>query len=264
MAELFLRQGKHYAAGRPSYPAELFRFIASKTPCHDLAWDVATGTGQAASSLAGIYKNVIASDASQKQLDFAPKLPNVRYQCTPPTMSTAELNTYIAAEGSLDLVTIAQAMHWFDLPIFYQQVKRLLKPSHGILAAWCYTMPEINDGFDAIFRQFYLVDCSPFCNSARELVDNKYTTIDFPFEPVDGTDHTGPFEFASEKLMDLDNFLTFIRSWSAYQIAKEKGIELLTDDLINNFKRAWSEDGNDRKVLKFPIHLRIGKVTSLN
>ncbi|XP_052173269.1 uncharacterized protein LOC127788716 [Diospyros lotus] len=259
MAKLFLNQAKNYAAGRPGYPEELFRFIASKTSCHDLAWDVGTGSGQAAASLGGIYKNVIATDTSQKQLDFAPKLPNVRYHCTPPTISMADLTANIAAPASLDLVTIAQALHWFDLPTFYQQVKCVLKRPEGVIAAWCYTIPRVNDRVDSIFQPFYS-DSYPFWERARKLVDDKYTGIDFPFEPVDGEDHTGPFEFTSKRAMGLDDFLTYIRSWSAYQTAKEKGVELLTDDVINNFKRAWSEDGHDQKVVKFPVHLRIGRL----
>jgi len=51
MAELFVKQGKEYADARPSYPPQLFQFIASKTPSHNLVWDVATGSGQAAKSV---------------------------------------------------------------------------------------------------------------------------------------------------------------------------------------------------------------------
>ena len=82
---------------------------------------------QAAKSLANIYKNVIATDTSEKQLQFANKLPNVRYQQTPPTMSIAEVEQEVVPQGTLDLITIAQALHWFDFPNFYQQVKWLLK-----------------------------------------------------------------------------------------------------------------------------------------
>ncbi|KAK3000251.1 hypothetical protein RJ639_024074 [Escallonia herrerae] len=263
MADLFLKQAKQYSEGRPSYPHELFDFIASTTHTHDLAWDVGTGNGQAAASLAGIFKNVIATDTSLKQLEFAPKLPNVRYQCTPPVMSMAELERDIAAEASVDLVTIAQALHWFDLPTFYQQLKWVLKVPNGVIAAWCYTVPEVNDNFDSVFLKFYKIDSKPYWDPARKLVDDKYKSIDFPFEPVDGFDHTGPFEFKSERLMSLEEFFTYIRSWSAYQTAREKGVELLRDDVKEELKRAWTEDGIDHKVVKFPVHLRAGKVGNL-
>ncbi|ESR34523.1 hypothetical protein CICLE_v10005866mg [Citrus x clementina] len=212
MAELFIKQAKQYAETRPNYPEELFKFITSKTTNHDLAWDVGTGSGQAAASLSGIFENVIGTETSPKQIEFATKLPNIRYELTSPAMSIAELEQNVAAQSTVDLVTIAQAMHWFDLPQFYNQVK------------W-------------------------------------YMTIDFPFEPVDGADSTGPFDrFVIEKTMDQEGYFTYIRSWSAYQTAKDKGVELLTENVIENFRRAWNEDGQSRKVVRFPIYLRIGKV----
>ncbi|XP_044467587.1 putative methyltransferase DDB_G0268948 [Mangifera indica] len=264
MAKLFIKQAKQYAETRPSYPPELFQFIASNTPHHHLAWDVGTGSGQAARSLAGIYKNVIATDTSPKQLEYASKLPNIRYQCTSPIMSFSELEQNVANESSVDLVTIAQAMHWFDLPKFYQQVKWVLKKPHGVIAAWCYTAPEVNDSVDAVFQPFYTVDCDPYFEPPRKLVDDKYVNIDFPFEAVDGKENTGPFEFLIEKLMDLDTYFTYLRSWSAYQIAKDKGVELLTDSVVDNFKRAWNEDGHSQKIVRYPIYLRIGKVGNNN
>ncbi|XP_058204522.1 uncharacterized protein LOC131318629 [Rhododendron vialii] len=268
MADLFHRQAKNYAESRPSYPEELFEFIASKTPNHDLVWDAGTGSGQAAKSLAKLYKNVVGTDTSQEQLDYAPKLPNVRYQCTPSNIPMSELESSVARSGTVDLVTIAAALHWFDLPTFYQQVKQVLKKPHGVIAAWCYSVandniPLVNEKFGAAFRQFY-ADSQPYWDLARKVMDDKYRGIDFPFEPVgDGANHTGPFEFTTERVIDLEGFLTFIRSWSAYQTAKEKGVELLRDDVVESFKRAWSEDGGDRKVVKSTIYLRIGKVGNL-
>ncbi|KAL3534554.1 hypothetical protein ACH5RR_003015 [Cinchona calisaya] len=207
---LFNKQAKQYSASRPTYPGELFQFIVSKTPCYDLAWDVGTGSGQAARSLAGVYRNVVATDTSPKQLEFAVKLPNIRYHLTTPNMSLAEVDQNISAESTVDLVTSASAMQ-----------------------------------------------CEP---QAKFVVHDKYRTIEFPFQPVDGLEHTGPFEFKMERLMDLDGFFTFIKSWSPYQTAKDKGIELLNEDVVQEFTRAWNEDGNPKKIATFPIYLRIGKV----
>ncbi|KAG8367839.1 hypothetical protein BUALT_Bualt16G0114400 [Buddleja alternifolia] len=252
MAKWFDRyQAEQYSVGRPSYPQELFNFIASKTPSHDLAWDVGTGTGQAAQSLANIYKNVIATDISPKQLEFAPKLPNIKYQSTSPKMSMSELQHDIGSQSSFDLVTIAQAMHWFDLPTFYQQVKWILKNPNGVIAAWCYTSPEVNTQVDSLFQRFYNITAGPYFESPRDLVDQKYETIDFPFEPVDGLEHNGPFRFNSEKVMDVEDYFTYLRSWSAYQTAKEKGVELLTDNVVQDFKRAWNDDGRLKRLLLF-------------
>ncbi|XP_057787359.1 uncharacterized protein LOC131004667 [Salvia miltiorrhiza] len=263
MAELFVKQAKEYSEGRPNYPKELFDFIASNTPSHHLAWDVGTGTGQAALSLAAIYDDVVATDTSPKQLELAAKLPNITYHCTTAVVSMEELQTKIGSQSTFDLVTVAQALHWFDLPAFYHRVKWLLKKPDGVIAAWCYTTPEVNAAVDAVFQRFYAVDSGPYWDSARNLVDRKYETIDFPFEPAGGLRHTGPFRFNAEKVMDLEGFFTYLRSWSAYQTAKEKGVELLTRDVVDRFTAAWFEDGVTRKTVVYPIYLRIGKVGPL-
>ncbi|KAG5609540.1 hypothetical protein H5410_020821, partial [Solanum commersonii] len=204
MAELYIKQTLMYSKVRPSYPEELFNFITPKTPCHDLVWDVGTGSGQAA-----------------KSLEFAAKVPNVRYMHTSAKMSMSEIETKIGAESSVDLVTSAQAMHWFDLPTFYPQVKWLLKKPNGVTVSWCYTMPQVNNSVDTIFEKFDIV--------------------------VDGCDHNGPFEFKIEKVMDLDSFFIYLKSWSAYQTAKEKGVELLSEDFVDKFTSAWNEDGKCEK-----------------
>ncbi|GMH20192.1 hypothetical protein Nepgr_022033 [Nepenthes gracilis] len=259
-SDLFQKQGKNYSEARPDYPPELFQFIASMTPCHDLAWDVATGTGQAAKSLAEIFKKVIATDVSQDQLQYATQLPNIHYHCTPPTMSTTKLRRIITPKRSVDLVTVAQALHWFDLPKFYEQVKWALKDPNGVVTAWCYTVADVNPEVNSVFHSFNDVDCAPYSYPGRRLVRDKYRSIYFPFDPVDGLDHTGPFEFQAERVMDLDRFFVYVRSMSAYGVARERGVELLSGDVVEKLKRAWMEDGEEEKVVKFPISLRIGRV----
>lgn len=176
-------------------------------------------------------------------------------------MSIKELEQNVARQSSVDLVTIAQAMHWFHLPDFYKQVKFLLKKPNGVIAAWCYTVPEVDESVDAVFKPFYSIDSHPFWEPQRKLVDDQYMNINFPFDPVDGTNNTGPFDqFVIEKVMDLDSYFTYLKSWSGYQTAKDKGVELLTDDVIEKFNRAWNQDGKGKKVVRFPIYLRIGKV----
>ncbi|XP_074276776.1 uncharacterized protein LOC141600437 [Silene latifolia] len=255
---------KKYSSGRPSYPIQLFKFIASKTPDHHFAWDVGTGTGQAIPHLAELYENVVGTDISQTQLDSAPKLPNVKYHATPPVISVSDLEQMVGPQSSIDLITVAQAMHWFDLTKFYELVRCALKKPNGVIAAWCYTTPQVDNEVDAVFWPFYKGFSGPGWAEATGAVDDHYTSIHFPFQPVDGVDNTGPFEFVSEKVMTLDDYLTYIRSWSAYNDAKLKGVEMLPDEQVEKFKRAWSSDGNNEKVVRFPIYLRIGKVGDTN
>ncbi|KAK4721188.1 hypothetical protein R3W88_011421 [Solanum pinnatisectum] len=204
------------------------------------------------SKLAKYYKNVIATDTSPKQLEFAAKVLNVRYIHTSAKMSIVKYR----------LVTSAQAMHWFDLPTFYPQVKWLLKKPNGVIAAWCYTMPQVNNSVDTIFEKFDIVS-GPYWESPRKVVDEKYKTIDFPFEAVDGCYHNGPFEFKIVKVMDSDSYFTYLESWSAYQTAKEKGVELLSEVFVDKFSSAWNKDGKSEKKVTSPIYLRIGKVGNL-
>ncbi|KAF8007003.1 hypothetical protein BT93_K1107 [Corymbia citriodora subsp. variegata] len=262
MAELFGKQARRYADGRPSYPPQLFQFIASKTPRHDLAWDVGTGSGQAARSLAAIYKNVVATDVSPEQLKLAPELPNVRYEVTSPVASGAELRQKVSGESTVDLVTVAMALHWFDRPNFYRQAKRLLKKPHGVIAAWGYTMPRVSGPVDSIYEEFYSMDSNPYWSPTHELVIGEYRDLDFPFEPVEGMEDAGPVRFKAERAMGLDEFLTFVRSTSPYLKAKEEGVELLGSDAVERYRRAWNEDGGEgeEKVVEFPVFLRIGKV----
>ncbi|XP_058106421.1 uncharacterized protein LOC131249655 [Magnolia sinica] len=187
--------------------------------------------------LSGIYKNVIATDASPEQLAFAQKLPNIRYQHTPSTISAEELARDVAPHGTVDLVIVARAFHWFDHPTFYQRVNLVLKKPNGVLAVWCYTVPRFNDSVDTVFLRLY-AESAPYWASARKMVDDEYRSFDFPFESVEGTDHTGPLEFEMKRSMNLDAYLTYILSWSTYQTAHEKGIELLSEEVVEDFKRA--------------------------
>ncbi len=116
----------------------------------------------------------------------------------------------VSPQSTVDLVTIAQSLHWFDLPAFYQQVKWVLKKPNGVIAAWCYTIPQINPTVDSVFNPFYSIDAKPYWEIERKIVDDEYRKIDFPFKPVEGADHTEPLKFTSEKLMDLDDFFTYI------------------------------------------------------
>ncbi|KAJ4780411.1 S-adenosyl-L-methionine-dependent methyltransferases superfamily protein [Rhynchospora pubera] len=261
MADLFTnsKQAEKYAEARPNYPNELFDFIASKTPRHDLVWDVGTGSGQAAVVLAEKYKYVIGTDVSQQQLDHAQKLPNIRYVHTPDSLSLSDFQADVAPPDSVDLVTVAQALHWIDLPSFYEQVRSVLRKPDGVIAVWCYVEPVVDPAVDAAFWRLYNWS-QPYWAPQRKHVDERYRNLEFPFEPVQGEASTGPYEFVTEKKMNLNAFLTYIRSWSSYQTAKKKGVEMLSDETVADFMKAWGSDGEEVKTVKFPIFLKIGKV----
>jgi SAM-dependent methyltransferase len=212
--------------------------------------------------LAKLYKAVVGTDTSAQQLAYAPPLPNVRYVHTAPDLPLAALHAAVdAPPGSVDLVAVAQAFHWLDLPRFYAKARSMLRPRHGVLAAWCYTeprvegAPEVDDAFWRLYRS-----SQPYWAPNRRMVDDQYRGVQFPFDPVDGEAHTGPFEFSTQRRMNLDDYLMYITSWSAYQTAKDKGVELLDEATVRGFQAAWGSDREEVKTVRYPIFLRIGKV----
>src|SRR5882672_6324063 len=132
--DLFSNHAACYAQARPGYPKELFAYVASLVPEHKLAWDAGTGNGQAAIGLAEQFERVIATDASAEQIKHATPHERVEYRVV--TAEGADLEP-----GSVDLVMVAQALHWFRHDAFYANVRRVARP-HGVIVASCYTLPR--------------------------------------------------------------------------------------------------------------------------
>eukprot|EP00250_Pteridium_aquilinum_P007585 c17262_g1_i1 orf=172-1038(+) len=256
MGGLFDEQAKLYAAARPDYPSSLFAFLASLSPHHQRAWDVGTGSGQAAVAIAEHYESVIATDTSEAQLQHARKKDNIKYAFTPDHMTQEDLESIVGGEGSVDIVTVAQALHWFDLDSFYGHVKHVLKKPGGVFAAWCYTEPCVSSEVDAVFWDYY-TESGPFWDPARKSVDDEYRNLPFPFKTLPGLDGTGPICFESKKEMNVDAFLTYLGSMSVLQCARSKGVELLHEDRKNAFRAAW---GDGIRTVTYPIFLHVGGV----
>lgn len=254
MADLFVKQAKKYSETRPTYPPELYRFITSKCSGHTLAWDVGTGNGQAAIPLAGMFDKVIATDSSETQLSHATPHVNIKYHHTNPAIFSPST---LFDPHTVDLITVAQAIHWLDMATFYSQARLLLRPN-GVIAAWCYTLPHVNPEIDRLLIGTIFAASSEYWAPQRRYVDEELRTIEFPFKPVEGENGTGPFEFTAEQEMTFVGLLDYIRSWSAYETAKGRGVELLGKEVITEFEKAWGPGGV--KVVKFPLSLRIGKV----
>jgi SAM-dependent methyltransferase len=134
-----------YAKVRPHYPQKLFQYLASVCDEHKSAWDAVCGNGQAAVSFARYFKEVQASDISEQQIAHAIQNPKVTCSVQP-----VEATNFV--QNKFDLVCVAQALHWFDLGLFWPEVKRVLKPG-GIFAAWGYTWFSIENGIDEFIRE---------------------------------------------------------------------------------------------------------------
>jgi SAM-dependent methyltransferase len=240
----FSVQAADYAKFRPTYPDELFAFLARVAPAHHLAWDCATGNGQAAAALAARFDRVIATDASARQIANAKPAQGIEYR-----MARADESGIEAA--SVDLVTVAQALHWFDLNTFYAEAKRVLRPG-GVLAVWGYNLLQIAPDIDTIVNRFYDEIVGPFWPPERRLIENGYEHLPFPFQELDAP------RFEMTTRWSLDQLLGYLWTWSATQrfMAAKKidPIALIASDL----QAAWGPNQTERKVV-WPLTLRIGR-----
>lgn len=147
MKDNFSARSADYALFRPGYPPALFHFLFKKSPGFDLAWECASGNGQIAAGLAKRFRQVVATDVSEAQLAFAIQRPNIEYRREP-----AEAPSFL--EKSLDLITVGQAAHWFDLEKFYPEAQQALRPG-GVLALVGYSLPKVDDETDEVIRYLY-------------------------------------------------------------------------------------------------------------
>ena len=234
-----------YAAFRPRYPDALFEFLAEAAPARDEAWDVGTGSGQAAVGLARHFQHVIATDASSAQLDHATPDPRVTYRVAPAESGGVE-------DLSIDLVTVAQALHWFDRARFWPEVRRVLKPL-GVVAVWTYLLFEMTPPIDAVVRRFYSETVGPYWPPERRLTEERYQTIEFPF-----TEFAAP-SFVIEQSVTLDDIAGYIRTWSATRAYMRHHKSDPVDELTAALRPAWGE-ARETRAARWPIAMRIGRV----
>ncbi len=190
-----------YASYRPRYPARLFADLAAVAPGHALAWDCATGNGQAAGGLAAHFREVLATDASAGQIAAAAGPANVRFAVAPAAASGLP-------DASADLILVAQAAHWFDLPAFYAEAARVLRPG-GVLALLTYSGVRINAALDPLLREYHQVTMGPWWPPERAHVENGYRDLPFPWPELDFP----PQEMTAD--WTLPQLLGYLGTWSS-------------------------------------------------
>ncbi|HTA27565.1 MAG TPA: class I SAM-dependent methyltransferase [Bacteroidia bacterium] len=246
--DYFSAQSATYAKSRPHYPDELFQYLVSLCPVTGLAWDCATGNGQAAVSLAKYFKKVIATDGSEQQIKNAVPNEKVHYSITLADNSGIET-------GTADLVTIAAALHWMDFDKFYAEVNRVLKPE-GIFAAWTYYDCHIDDVIDKIVYRLSREILFDYWPAESAYVRAGYKDIPFPFKTVEA-----PL-FKTSVNADIDFLFGYLRSWSSSQ----RYIQATGNDPVELVKKeletAWG-DQNKTRILEWPIALKIGRKEEL-
>ena len=243
--DYFSKQASAYTRYRPHYPAQLFEYLAELAIDNQLAWDCATGSGQAALGLAQYFEKVVATDASDEQIANAFAHERITYIVAP--AERTEINS-----GSVDLIVVAQALHWFDFDKFYAEVRRVLKKG-GVLAAWSYSLLRISPAIDRVLGQFYSNVVGPFWPPERKLVDDEYQSIPFPFEEL-----VAPL-FKMEVQWDLDRLLGYLGTWSSVQKFKDKHDTDPIEVVLSDLRRAWGRPENEKEI-HWPIHMRVGRI----
>ena len=243
MKDNFSAQSNLYAAFRPHYPQQLYDFIFQHVKKFNTALDIATGNGQVAAALAKKFKEVHATDISEKQLANAPQLPNVFYKAEP-----AEQTSF--ASNYFDLITVAQAVHWFQFEKFYTEINRILKKD-GLLIIAGYGLLRVNKAIDEWTDYYYKEITGPYWDKERKYIDEGYTTIPFPLKEINSPQLFMNYTWSRE------HFTGYLQTWSAFQhYVKKNGTSPLSHELLQQLYTLWHKD--DLNEVRFPLFIRAG------
>lgn len=233
-----------YRDARPDYPDELFAYLASLTPAHELAVDCACGNGQASAGLARHYAHVVANDASVEQLRQSAHHPQISLLAC-----TAERQALRA--GTADLFAVAQAAHWFDFERFYPEVKRVLK-ADGVLVLWGYGLASVDAAIDTVVQAFYTDIVGPYWPPERSYLENEYRTLPFALREMPAR------AMSMTRAWTLDEYLAYIETWSAVQRYRSARHADPMPELRSRLASLWNS-GSARRSVEWPLYLRVGR-----
>jgi ubiquinone/menaquinone biosynthesis C-methylase UbiE len=243
MKDNFSEQSNLYSRFRPGYPRQLFDFLLPLVPDKKTAWDCGTGNGQLAVKLSQYFTEVYATDLSSAQIDNAFTKKNIFY-------AVENVEETLFSDNKFDLITIAQAIHWFDFKNFYHEADRTLKPG-GIIAVIGYDVFRINEKINLLVDQFYRKTTGPYWDKERKYIDDHYKTIPFPFKEIETPD------FSMHYNWEFGQVIGYLNTWSAVQHYIRKNNENPVEKFAEQLKQLW---GNvlKRKVT-FPVFMRTGR-----
>lgn len=246
-ADHFSRQAAQYQASRPGYPPALLAFLADLAPAHDRALDCATGNGQAAQGLAAHFAEVVATDLSVPQLARAQPVANVRYVAAAAEQLPLDART-------VDLITVAQALHWFATDAFYAEARRVARRG-AVFAAWTYGLACISPAIDAVVARLYHDVVGAYWPPERRLVESGYRDLPFPFEPIPAR------PVALRDNWPLPRLVDYLASWSAVQRCKDATGRDPLDAVRESLAEAWGKPDATRPI-EWPLALRLGRITA--
>jgi SAM-dependent methyltransferase len=243
----FSARAADYAVHRPGYPIALVDYLAGLAPARDVALDVGCGSGQLSVLLAERFGRVIATDASARQVESATPHPKVEYRVTPAEASNLP-------PASVDLITAAQAAHWFDLPAFYAEARRIARPG-AVLALVTYGVLQADGAIDPVIQHFYRDVVGPYWPPERRHVETGYREFEFPFAEVDVPPLAIEVEWRAADLVG------YADTWSAVRGAEKALGQSPIPAFGRELAHAWGNP-DERRVIRFPLSLRVGRIDS--
>ena len=242
MKDNFSTQSDQYAKHRPGYPPEIYHFLSRNVAAREHAWDCGTGNGQVAANVAEFFKEVYATDISVNQLMHAQNKTNIHY-----SKQRAEKTNF--PDQFFDLITVAQAVHWFKFDEFYFEVQRTLKPN-GVIAVMGYGLFTANEATNEVVEHFYREIIGPYWDEERNYLDEEYKTIPFPFEEIEAP------EFRNEMNWSFERLIGYLKTWSAVKHYEREKNENPVDLVYTELKEAFGERGK----ISFPVLFRMGRM----
>ncbi len=243
-SQTFAQYPADYHRFRPTYPAELFAYLASLCPLREAALDCATGTGQAAAGVGEHFGEVVAVDAAALMLALSTPHPRVRYVA-------ARAEALPLPSRRFDLVTVAMGLHWLDRPLFYREVRRVARPG-AVVAAWAYGHAHVGGRTGAMIREMLDARVTPYWSSANHLAMSGYRAIDFPFDELKAP----PFTIRAH--WTVDELLGYLRTWSAVRRYRAERGEDPVQEIEQALRAEW--DGEQRRTVAMAIGMRVGRV----
>ncbi|MEB2776399.1 class I SAM-dependent methyltransferase [Algoriphagus sp. D3-2-R+10] len=245
MKDNFSTQSDKYAKYRPTYPSDLFSYLNSIIQNKQSAWDCGTGNGQVAYELAKTFDNVYATDISQSQIDNALQADYISYSVQPAEKTNFD-------NSSFDLIVVAQAIHWFDFEHFYNEVRRTAK-ENALLCVVGYGKVEVSEQIDVLIGDFYENVIGEYWDKERKYIDENYKSIPFPFNEIQTPD------FVNTQHWTLGHLIGYLNTWSAVKHFIRQNNYNPIDKLKAEIEQLW--DNDQTKEVRFPILLRLGKIT---
>ncbi len=223
----FGKESDKYNLHRPSYPAGVYEYLASRCSEKTMAWDCACGNGQVARHLVKFFQSVEASDMSENQIEHAYRHERINY-------SVQKSESTVFPDSCFDLICVAEAIHWFDIPKFYDEVKRTLKPG-GLFSCWGYNSVRCEKSVNEIVKEILLSAIKPYSSHKNKMIRDRYETIGFPFKKIDVP------EFKMIMNWNMDQFLNYVRTWSGYKIYRRENTHNLLAELEERLSEVWEQ-----------------------